>query len=78
MDGLAVAAAAGLDSWHRKFYENRSTVVLKLTGVGSPSRLNRFSRIKFPVYVRVRTRTTRIQDAILASIDPTRRARDGN
>jgi hypothetical protein len=61
----------------RKFYKNRSAVVSKLAGVGSSSRLNRFGRIKFPVYVGVGTQTAFIQDAILASIDSTRRARDG-
>jgi hypothetical protein len=54
---------------------NRSAVVS--TGAGSSFRLNRFSRIKFPIYVWVGTQTTCIQDAILASIDATRRARDG-
>ena len=61
----------------REFYRNRSAVVSKLTGVGSSFRLHRFSRIKFPIYVGIGPQTTFMQDAILASIDSTRRARDG-
>jgi hypothetical protein len=61
----------------RKFYKNRSAVVSKLTGVGSSLRLNRFSRIKFPIYVGIGTQTTFMQKTILASIHSTRRTRDG-
>jgi hypothetical protein len=61
----------------REFYKNRSAVVSKLAGVGSSFRLHRFSRIKFPIYVGIGPQTTFMQDAILASIDSTRRARDG-
>jgi len=61
----------------RRFYKNRSAIVLKLAGVGSSFRLNRFSRIKFPIYVGIGTQATCMQDTILASIDSTRRARDG-
>jgi hypothetical protein len=61
----------------RKSYKKCSAVILKLTGVGSSFGLNRFSRIKFPIYVGIGAQTTCMQDAILASIDSTRRARDG-
>src|ERR1700741_1747002 len=56
----------------RKFYKNRSAVVSKLTGVGSPLRLNRFSRIEFPIYVGIGTQTTFMQKTILASIHSAR------
>ena len=61
----------------RKFCKNGSAVVSKLTGVGSSLRLNRFSRIKFPIYVGIGTQTTCMQNTILAGIHSTRRARDG-
>jgi hypothetical protein len=54
----------------RKFYKNRSAVVSKLTGVGSPLRLNRFSRIQFPIYVGIGTQTTFMQKTILPASTP--------
>ena len=56
---------------------NEIEFVPKLSRVGSSFCLNRFSRVKLPVYVGIGTKTTFIQDAILASIDSTRWARDG-
>jgi hypothetical protein len=35
----------------REFFRNRSAVASKLAGVGSPFRLDCFSRIKLPIYV---------------------------
>ena len=61
----------------QEFYKTRSAVVSKLTRVGSSFRLNRFGRIKFPIYVGVRTQTTSIQDTTLSGIDSTRGTRDG-
>jgi hypothetical protein len=46
-------------------------------GLGVSVCLNRLSRIERPIYVGIGAQTTCIQDAILASIDSTRRARDG-
>jgi hypothetical protein len=52
---------------------------LELSGSGTKGsfRLNRFNRIKFPVYVVFGTQTASVQDTFLASIDTARRARDG-